>query len=101
MERGTTPTHIFNIPSDIASAVKEVKVVYSQNDSIILEKRTDACTIEGSRIIIKLSQEETFLFDCTKLAYIQVRVLTHSCECLKSKVMVESVGKCLDEEVLE
>lgn len=100
MERGTTPTHTFNIPSDISSIIKEIKITYSQNEKEVLVKRTAACTIKDGKVIIKLSQEETFLFDCKNLVYIQMRILTHTGECLKSKIMVETVGKCLDEEVL-
>lgn len=100
MERGTTPTHIFNIPAEISSAIKEVKITYSQNDEELVVKRTGDCTIESGKITTKLSQEETFLFDCTKFVYIQIRVLTLGGDCVKSKLMQESVGKCLDSEVL-
>lgn len=100
MERGTTPTHTFKIPTDISSIIKEVKITYSQNDKEILVKRTKDCTISGVKIITKLSQEDTFLFDCTMYVYIQLRILTVSGDCVKSKLMRETVGKCLDEEVL-
>lgn len=101
MERGTTPTHTFNIPPDICSKIKDIKIVYSQSDKVILEKRLCDCNIEDSKVILRLTQEETFLFDCTKLAYIQMRILTIGNDCFKSNIMVESVGKCLDEEVLK
>ena len=39
MIRGTTPTHIFNIPFD-TSLVDEVKITYAQEDEIILIKGT-------------------------------------------------------------
>lgn len=101
MERGTTPLHTFNIPPDVtADTIKEVKVVYSQANKIILTKRKADCIIEDGKLIIKLSQEETFQFDSMKLVYIQIRILTTLGDCYKSKVIATSVGDCLDDEVL-
>lgn len=100
MERGTTATHTFNVPSDVCSKIKAIKIVYSQNDKVILEKRLSDCTIEDGKVTLRLTQEETFLFDCKKLAYIQMRILTVGNDCFKSNIMVDSVGECLDEEVL-
>lgn len=101
MEIGTTPTHTFNIPPDVCSKIKEIKIVYSQDDKVVLEKRLGDCTVEDGKVIVRLTQKETFLFDYTKLAFIQMRILTEGNDCFKSNIMVEPVGKCLDEEVLE
>lgn len=99
MYRGTTPTHIFNVDID-TSLVKEVKITYSQRDKEILVKRTADCTIEEGKIITKLSQEDTFLFEYNTIVTIQVRVLTLGGEVLSSELIMASVGKCLDDEVL-
>lgn len=100
MERGTTPTHTFNIPTDISPLIKTVKITYTQNDKEILVKRTENCTIKEGKIITKLSQEDTFLFNDKYYVYIQIRILTSDGECIKSEPMVTPVGKCLDSEVL-
>lgn len=101
MEIGTTPTHTFNIPKEIYDKIKEVKITYQQNQDIILEKRTKDCDIKDGKITVRLTQDETFLFDQTKsFVYIQIRVLTTGNDCFKSQVISERVGRCLDTEVL-
>lgn len=96
---GTTPIHYFEIPFDV-SDIKEIKITYAQNEAIILEKRTDDCTLSGKMISCKLSQEDTFKFDGEADVDIQVRVLTNNDEALASIPEKVGVCKCLDTEVL-
>lgn len=100
MNRGSTPTHYFDVAID-TSNIKEVKITYSQSDKIILEKYKKDCTIEEGRITTTLTQEETFLFKHDKLVLIQIRVLTSDGKCIPSNIMVKDVGECLDTEVLK
>lgn len=103
MEIGTTPTHSFNIPKDIYEKIKDVQIVYSQNNNIILKKRKNdfGVSLKDGKITVRLTQEETFKFDETKnFVNIQIRVLTVGNDCFKSKVIVDTVGRCLDKEVL-
>lgn len=99
MIRGTTPKHTFRIPFD-ADMIKEVRIIYAQNDQQILVKETADCTLEGNTIRTALTQEETFKFDCTKCVQIQVRALTSDGEALASAIKHIDVDKCLDSEVL-
>ena len=99
MIRGTTPTHTFDIPFD-TSMVKEVKITYAQRDTVILEKKTGDCELNGNTISVTLTQEDTFKFDCKKPVEIQVRVLTSAGEALSTIPQVVGVCKCLDNEVL-
>lgn len=100
MIRGTTPIHTFEIPFDV-SLIKSGKVVYSQNGQIILDKPIHQCALDGNTITLKLTQEETFLFGCTKgLVSIQVRLLTTDEEAIASDEMTVDVKRCLDNEVL-
>lgn len=99
MIRGTTPTHTFNIPFD-TSMVKEVKILYAQDDVKVLEKNTEDCTLSGQSISVTLTQEDTFLFDCKKAVEIQIRVLTAGGNALASVPEKVGVSKCLDNEVL-
>ena len=99
MFRGTTPTHIFNVDID-TSLIKEVKIIYSQKEKEILTKRTEDCTIEEGKIVTRLTQEDTFLFEASTLVSIQLRVLTKGGEAIISDLMMDGVGKCLDDEVL-
>lgn len=99
MIRGTTPTHYFTLPFD-TDKVKEIKIIYAQEEQIVLEKTIDDCTLEGNTASVKLTQEDTLLFDCHKFVQIQVRVLTKNDEAMASEIENVKVGKCLDNEVL-
>ena len=99
MYRGTTPKHIFQVPID-TSLINKVKITYCQKDREILVKRTEDCTIEDGVISTRLSQEDTFKFECNLYVTIQVRILTTSGDVLTSEPIMASVGKCLDDEVL-
>lgn len=100
MFKGTTPTHYFNIPID-TSRIKELKITYSQKDREIFAKRKEDCIIEEGKITTTLSQEETFMFEPDKFVTIQIRVLMDDGVALTSKLMMMSVEKCLDDEVLK
>lgn len=100
MRIGTTPTHIFEVDLD-TTLIKQVKITYTQDDEIILEKRTDDCEITQDKLKIKLTQEETFEFDSTKFVCIQIRILTTNNECFSTDLIRVPVHKCLDREVLE
>ena len=99
---GTTPLHEFELPID-TSLLKEVKVIYAQNDNEIFCKRAKDCNFDGNFIRIKLTQEETFLVDCSKMVQFQIRAITKSGDALETEVMTITAAKCLDKdkEVLE
>ena len=99
MIKGTTPTHVFNLPFE-TDLIEEVKITYSQSDIEVLSKTTTDCTFEGKTITLALTQEETLLFNHHKNVQIQVRVLTITNEVLASDIKIANVGKCLDNEVL-
>ena len=99
MMRGTTPTHTFNIPFDVEN-VEEVKVIYMQGDKQVMCKGTAECNMSGNTISVKLTQEETFLFDSEKHCKIQIRVLTKDGTALASNIYTVNVRECLDDEVL-
>ena len=99
MIRGTTPTHIFSLPVS-AETIKTIRVVYAQNDVIKLTKKNEDCTMSGNSVTIKLTQEDTFLFDDDACVDVQVRVLTNSGDALASRVMRIHCEECLSDEVL-
>lgn len=99
MIRGTTPTHTFTLPFD-TNLVKCVKVIYAQNDRVILTKKTDDCILSENKVKVKLTQEDTFAFDCKYTVQIQIRALALDGDSLISDIYTVSVGKCLDDEVL-
>lgn len=99
MIRGSTPTHIFTVPID-TKLLTCVHIVYAQNDTVVLVKHTEDCELDGYKITTTLTQEETFLFDCSKNVQIQLRLKTNDNTVLSSEVMTVYVGKCLENEVI-
>lgn len=99
MIRGTTPLHVFTLPLDTALCSK-IKIIYAQDDEIVLTKTNDECDLNGNTVSVRLTQKETFLFDSDKHVQIQVRVLTATGEALVSGIKCIDVGKCLESEVL-
>lgn len=99
MIRGTTPTHTFNIPFE-AGMIKECRIIYAQDNEVIVKKDNSKCILEGTTIKVTLTQEDTFKFDNLKPVQIQLRILTKSGEVFASIVENVGVSKCLDNEVL-
>lgn len=99
MIRGTTPTHTFTLPFDTGT-VECVKITYSQRGQVVLTKHRADVELAGNAIITRLTQEDTFRFDCAVDVSIQIRVLTTDGSALASKIMRISVDRCLDNEVL-
>lgn len=100
MIRGSTPTYRFEIPI-LKETIKSVKITFKQGENIVLAKRKDDCTLGDGFISCTLTQEDTFLFDATKCAYIQLRIVTYGGEALTSLIEKTVVRECLDNEVLE
>jgi hypothetical protein len=99
MMRGTTPEHTFTLSVDTGS-LRNVRVIYVQGDKRIVAKEGNACILSGNTVKVKLTQEETFLFDHKKMVEIQVRALTKSGDALNSEIVTETVERCLDTEVI-
>lgn len=99
MKQGTTPEFIFELPFS-TDDVKNAKVIFAPYGSSKLEKRLGDCTFDGNKITVKLSQAETFRFDCTNPVKVQLRILTKNDEALTSEIFFADISKCLDNEVL-
>ena len=95
---GTTPIHEFELPIDTA-LLKEVKVIYAQNDEMIFCKRAKDCSLNGNVIRIKLTQEDTFLVDCNKMVQVWIRALTHNGDSLAMEDPITiTAKKCFDSD---
>lgn len=100
MIRGTTPIHTFEIPFDV-SLISDVRIIYYQDGAQVLWRDAAECELEGKTITIRLTQEETFQFDCKKgYVYIQLRIRTIGGEVLASDEIRVEVKRCLDNEVM-
>ena len=100
MIRGTTPTHVYTLPIETA-LLRELKIIYAQADKILFEKKAAHCEMTEKTASVTLTQEETFSFDCKLPVQIQARALTVDGVALASPIMLVSVEKCLDNEVLK
>lgn len=100
MIQGTTPIHTFGIPFD-TTTIKKARVTYSQNDSVVLIKEGEQCTITDNAVVVRLSQEETFLFDTDFPVDIQVRILTKDDVAIASRPQRVPIRTVLDGEVLQ
>ena len=102
MIRGTTPTHVFKIPLDV-SLIEKLRVSYAQDGKVLITKQNSDqnVTLEGETVKVRLTQEETLLFDHSKsIAYVQIRVKTTGGEVLSSRIMNFNVFEALNDEVL-
>lgn len=98
MIRGTTPTHIFSMPFGV-DEVEKLRILYVQ-DGVKIVKTTDDCTLEGSTVTVRLTQEDTLSLSSDAVVKIQLRVLTTAGEALVSDVIRVKPGVCLDDEVM-
>lgn len=107
MRRGTTPTHTFTLPFEIPEGAK-LRIVYAQNERILVEHTTSACQINGAVVTTRLSAEETLRFDCrehyhegryqTYPVEIQVGIATALGDKLWSEIIETDVERCLRED---
>jgi hypothetical protein len=74
MIRGTTPLHIFTLPKNI-SEYSSVLITYRQNNNTIINKTLEDVYVEGNTIKVRLTSEETLLFDSGYKAFVQIKTL--------------------------
>lgn len=98
MKQGTTPTHIFELPFE-TSLIAKVRVLYRQDGKVKLRKEHEECSLNGNTISIRLTQEETLMFDCTSPVEIQLRVITLGGDSLVSDKRLVSNEECFEREV--
>lgn len=99
MIRGTTPTHIFNLPF-VASTITKLRVTYKQKGEKVLEKTETDCTIAEDTVKIKLTQEESLKFVARENVEVQLRAKYENGEVLSHTVKELPVERVLNEEVL-
>lgn len=99
MIRGTTPTHTFVLPIQ-RDLVKKLRIIYAQRDNVLFVKEMDECIWEENTVIVKLTKEDTFLFELDCPVQIQIRILTQTDDSIASDIKLVSVDKCLEDEVL-
>ena len=107
MIRGTTQNLKFDIGIN-ADKVSQLWLTfsrYNQENAEIITKTIDEVTLDGTNIIVDLSQEETLLLNDrnlnNKIVYIQLRALLNDGQALASNVVEITVNHLLKGGVLE
>lgn len=98
MRLGTTPTHTFDVPFPV-DTIRDLRIVYAQAGSEVLVKEKYDCEMEGHQITVKLTQEDTFLFNPNLYVEAQIRVLTIEGEVMASDIVRINPYRVLGEEV--
>lgn len=99
MAPGTTPTHTFGLPIS-TDKIAALRITYEDSGKIVLQKEKDDCELIGSKVITKLSQEETLRFGSNKIIRIQLKVKTTGGDVLVSNVMKKPTRIVLDKGVI-
>ena len=105
MYRATTPTHTVGFPVD-TSTCEIIKVIYKQGGTKLIKQKTNSetpegMTLDGNKVVIKLTQEETMLFNAKSFVRVQVRVKKTNGDVFNSQKWAIHVDDGLDEEILE
>ena len=100
MIQGTNPVHTFKLPFS-TEAVQSIRILYAQDDEVVVAKETADCTLEGDKATVELTQEDTLSFNHKKKVEIQVRVLTVDGKSLVSDPKCVTVRQCLDKDVIK
>jgi len=110
MYRATTPKHIFVFEDDPRVTFKQILITYAQDDQIVLEKGKDDLVVteaegcDGATVYeaaLRLTQEETNLFNNRSAVKVQIRAMTYMDEVIASERMTVSVHDVLNDEVME
>lgn len=77
-----------------------ILVTFQQGGVNLVEKTLQDLTLTATSVIVKLTQEETALFEAKKKAYLQVRCYASTYDAPGSKIWDLKVEDALDDEVL-
>ena len=97
MRRGSTPTHTFTLTLD-ADMIAKVRVLYSQDGEFLFRKEGDQVNIDGQKVTVELTQEDTLRFK-EGVAEVQLRVNTHGEKSIPSNIYTIPVSRLLEDEV--
>lgn len=79
--RGTNPDHEFELPYQL-ELIDSVRVIYGQGNKSIFKKiwnknnsdKENTCRLTNGKIVVPLTQEETYLASPSKPLYIEIRI---------------------------
>ena len=109
MYRATTPKHTFCFDVNAEDTFNTILITYVQDGEIVFEKgKSDLTFLEGEVVdgktvfaaYLRLTQEETKLFNNRSPVKVQVRAVSINGEVVASKIMSVPINDVLNDEVL-
>lgn len=94
MRRGTTPTITFTLPVD-ASTLQAADITISNPGGAHISKSLEELTKIGSKLSIRLTQEETLRLRENSVVKIQCAIRLGSGVCIRSQIHEEPVEGAL------
>ena len=99
MIRGTTPTLEFTLPFD-TDIIADGYITFAQRGDVVIDKNISECTCEGTKIVLKLSQEETLKLKSGDFTEVQIRAKMTSGDAVASNIIKVSTDRILKEGVI-
>lgn len=99
MIRGTTPIHIFSVPVD-PLLIDKLRIIYAQGNEAKIIRTLESCAIDGDKVSVQLTQEETLSLNSSQCVQIQMRILTTGGDALASEIKMYLIGELLEDEVI-
>lgn len=105
MYRVTTPTHTFALPIQTSECI-EIQITYKQGFVSLVKHYQDGVlppgmVLDGDKVYVRLTQNETKQFSPKTQTSVQVRVLTSDNIALASQKFKITVNDVLNEDILE
>lgn len=95
MLRGTTPTHTFQVDTDLTTA-SVIYITYDQDEKPVVEKTGSDITATSSTLVVTLSQAETLRFRDGRVR-IQIRARFPDGSAIASNVITTTAEAVLKE----
>lgn len=99
MYKTTTPTHSFTLPFTVSN-IDKLMLTYKQGDKTLDFDESDV-TMNNKTVSIKLTQEQTALFEGGKDVLVQMKILTTSDTVLASNMIKLKVNNVLNNTEFE
>lgn len=99
IQRGSTPTHIFNTSVDLRDA-DAIYITYQQAGRTIVEKDKSDIEVFEDKVQVHLSQDDTLLFSTNLYVHIQVRAKFMDGTAIVSNIISARAGKLLKQGVI-
>lgn len=93
--RGATPTHVFDVDTDLTGA-DVISLVYVQRGRIVLKKEKNDMTVTAEQVSVSLTQEETLKF-CEGDVEMQMRARFPGSSAIKSSVCYTTADVLLED----